>query len=509
MGRCTASLRRNERPATRHNVRVQTSVSSDRGVFPMPWIIAFIEGFSTLAVEVIAIRLAIPIVGSSVTLTGVMLGVVLFALSAGYWRGGVLSARWDRAQTRSALARNLLVASVVYGALAFPLEATLLEKLLDIGLALPTAVGVTATLLYLVPIYLASQTVPMLAELTNIEGKAGKASGRVLFFSTIGSVAGGIVTPVWLFPYIGVARSTYVVCALLAGIAGIMVIGHFGVVRTLGVGAAVAVAMIGAHAVAESNTSVFSFDSAYQSIRIVEEKTDSGRIERTLMMGGGRASGIYTDNGETSFEYVRAAERALAETKADTVLVIGAAGFTFPRDAASLPGVREVDAVDVDPVVREIAERHFLKQSLPPKVRFLPLSARYAVRRLRQDGRRYGFTLVDAYFGKGIPDELVTVEFFKDIRLVSERTAVNVQMDRAIDSAFAKNVLASFREAFGSVWVKDVRRERDDSDLTNILVTSWPASGSVSWNGSGEVYRDDKNTADRDHVALVWSASGG
>jgi hypothetical protein len=41
------------------------------------------------------------------TLTGVMLGVVLFALSAGYWRGGALSARWDRDKTRRVLSRRI------------------------------------------------------------------------------------------------------------------------------------------------------------------------------------------------------------------------------------------------------------------------------------------------------------------------------------------------------------------------------------------------------------------
>src|SRR5213083_1233715 len=112
-------------------------------MFPTPWIVAFIEGFSTLAVEVIAIRLAVPVVGSSITLTGVMLGVVLFALSAGYWRGGALSARGDRAQTRTALTRNLFLAAVLYGALAFPLEANLIEKFLDLGLTIPLAIGVT------------------------------------------------------------------------------------------------------------------------------------------------------------------------------------------------------------------------------------------------------------------------------------------------------------------------------------------------------------------------------
>jgi hypothetical protein len=352
--------------------------------------------------------------------------------------------------------------------------------------------------------YLASQTVALVAELINSEGNAGQASGKVLFFSTIGSVAGGVITPVWLFPSIGVTRSTYVVCILLVGAAGVMALGRFRAVWTLAVSAVTLAVMVSAHALASPGHDLFSFDSAYQSIRIVEERAENGRMERVLIMGGGRASGIYTDNGETSFPYVRAAEQALAETNAAAVLAIGSAGFTFPRDVASYPQVKQLDAVDVDPVVWNVAQREFLKHPLPAKIRFLPWSARYAVRKLNKDGNHYGFTLVDAYFGHGIPDELVTMEFFHDIRLLSERTAVNVIMDSAMESAFAKNLLASFRAGFGAAWVQDV--DPDDSDPTNIMVTSWPAAGSVEWKGSGEVYRDNRNSASLDHVKLVWGA---
>jgi spermidine synthase len=174
----------------------------------------------------------------------------------------------------------------------------------------------------------------------------------------------------------------------------------------------------------------------------------------------------------------------------------------LPRDVARRAEVKRIDAVDVDPAVRDIAERYFLKQKLPDKVRFLPLSARYAVRKLHADGARYGFTFVDAYFGKGIPDELVTVEFFRDVRLVSEHTAANVVMDSEMESAFARNLLASFREAFGRVWVKKVKS--GDDDLTNILVTDFPVEGAFAWNESGDPYRDDRNSADRDHVEMVW-----
>jgi len=491
-----------------HNVSVPTSGSPARSVFLLPWTVALIEGFSTLAVEVIAIRLAIPIVGSSITLTGVMLGVVLLALSAGYWRGGALSARWDKARTRIALTRNLLIAAVVYGAVAFPLEAKTIEKALDLGLSLPLAIGAAASLLLLLPIYLASQTVPMLAELTNVEGKAGKASGQVLFFSTVGSVAGGVVTPVWLFPWLGVTHTTFVVCGLLAGGACVMAMGHPRMLRALGIaGVALAAVVTVSTLAAHGKHRWFSFESAYQSIHIITYKAPgSDRRERILIMSGSWSSGVYDDTGETAFTYVKAADQALAESRAETVLVIGSAGFTFPRDAAAFPWVRRIDAVDVDPVVKEIAERQFLRQPLPAKVRFLPLSARYAVRKLNRDGQRYGFTFLDAYFARSIPDELVTVEFFRDARAVSDRVAMNAVLDRGIESAFARNVLASFREAFGAVWVTDVKP--GDSAMTNIMVTSWPVAGAARWSGRGTAYRDDRNAADQDHVAMVWSGRG-
>ena len=469
---------------------------------PRVWTVAFLEGFSTLAVEVIAIRLATPVVGSSMTLTGVMLGLVLFALSAGYWRGGELSARWDALRTRKALTRNLLLAGAIYAAVSFPFEAPLLEKILGLELDLGLAIGLMAAVLFVLPVYLASQTVPMLAELINSEGKAGKASGKILFFSTLGSVAGGILTPVWFFPTVGVRASTYVVCLLLLAAAGMMAIGYIRA-RTIVTAAVAAGAVVWLTQIFTAGDAVlYAFDSAHQSIRITNERDSGGRMERILTMNGSRSSGVYADDGETSFTYVRAAGEALREAGSRTVLVIGAAGFTFPRDAARLGFVEHIDAVDVDPVVLRVAEDHFLRTRLPAKIKFLPLSARYALRQCRRAGRRYGFTFLDAYAGKGIPDELLTVEFFSEVAAVSENVVANVIMDREVASPFARNVLASFRQACGRVWIKDVRPSEED--LTNFMVTSKPFAGSVEWKGKGEVYTDNRNTADRDHVALVW-----
>ena len=436
-------------------------------------------------------------------LTGVMLGVVLFALSAGYWRGGMLSSRWDSSRIRTALVRNLLLAGAFYAAISFPAEAALLEKLMDAGLNLAFGIGVAATLLFVLPVYLASQTVPMLAELVGTDGKAGKASGRVLFFSTLGSVAGGVITPVVLFPSFGVRISTYIICVMLAVASLVMAAGHIRPSRIAPAAAAVLAAVSLGRFLSPSTADRYAFDSANQSIRITEEKAPNGRVERVMHLNGGRASGIYVDNGESSFSYIREADLALQRVRSPQVLVIGAAGFTFPRDAAALPYVTRIDAVDVDPVVLPVAERHFLFARLSSKIRFFPSSARYALRRFQREARRYGFALLDAYSGKGIPDELLTVEFFSGVRSVSDHVAANVIMDRDVTSAFAQNLLASFKSVFAEVWIKDVS-PGGDSDTTNFLVTNWEIPGAKAWNGKGVIYTDDRNTADRDHVDMIW-----
>jgi predicted membrane-bound spermidine synthase len=469
----------------------------------MFWIIAALEGFSTLAVEVIAIRLAIPIVGSSMTLTGITLGIVLLALSVGYWRGGGLSARWERGRIRMRLAANLFAAAVLYGVVAFPWEARLLEELLERDFTLPVAIGLTAAALLLVPIYLASMTVPMLAELTNDEGKAGKASGRVLFFSTVGSVAGGIVTPVWLFPWLGVARSGHLVCWLLATAAAVMALGGARRSRSVGLGVAGLAAIVTAQALAAPAHDLFRFDSPYQTIRVMEEPGEGGRRERLLLMGGGRASGVWADTGETSFRHVKEAVQVVERVRPAEVLVIGAAGFNFPRDISGFDYVRRVDAIDIDPAMKDIAERHFLRAPLSNKIRFQPLSARYAVRRFCAEGRHYRLAMVDAYLGRGIPEELVTREFFADLNRVADQTIANVILDHDLETRFANNLLSTYARAFGGVWVKDTHP--GGTTFSNYLVSSRPVEGAARWTGSGTIYSDDRNAGSRDFVSMLWN----
>lgn len=151
----------------------------------MPYLLLFvvvIEGFTTLAMQMIALRQAIPLVGSSIILTSVVIGVILLALAVGYWHGGKLTARLSERQITRVLSRFLFGAGLYYVVLVFPFQ----EKLLiDLVQDLPYTIALFAfsLLFFFIPVAIASHTMPMITQLTS--GNKGFAAGKILFVSTI------------------------------------------------------------------------------------------------------------------------------------------------------------------------------------------------------------------------------------------------------------------------------------------------------------------------------------
>ncbi len=70
--------------------------------------------------------------------------------------------------------------------MSFPFENMLLKALLnlDIGYFFPIFTGIS--LLFILPVFLASQTIPLISELISDDKKA-VVIGKLLFFSTVGS----------------------------------------------------------------------------------------------------------------------------------------------------------------------------------------------------------------------------------------------------------------------------------------------------------------------------------
>ncbi len=182
------------------------------------YIVAFLEGFTTLSVEIMSIRNSVAIVGSNSISTSIILGIILLALSYGYYRGGVFASQNKPEVIKKKVYQNLLIASIFYTFVSFPLENQLLSYLLslNIGYFLPIFIGVSV--LFILPVFLASQTIPLLSELIDDDKKA-VIIGKLLFFSTVGSFMGSVVTSLVFFSYIGVEKSIVMNGLILAVLA--------------------------------------------------------------------------------------------------------------------------------------------------------------------------------------------------------------------------------------------------------------------------------------------------
>lgn len=128
--------------------------------------VVLVEGFTTLAMQLVALRSAVPLVGSSIVLTSVVIGVILLALAVGYWYGGKLTARLSEHKIAKVLSWLLFAAAIYYICLVFPLQHELLLGLMQKMSYIP-ALFVFALLFFFLPVAAASHTMPMITQLTS------------------------------------------------------------------------------------------------------------------------------------------------------------------------------------------------------------------------------------------------------------------------------------------------------------------------------------------------------
>ena len=470
-------------------------------------LVAIFEGFSTLAIELIAIRRAIPVVGSSILLTGIVLGTILLALSAGYYAGGVVSSRQDRRQIGTILTANLLVASLLYTILAFPLVPWLLEGLVGVTGGVTVALFVFAFIFLFPPVFLASQTLPLLAECLPDTHK-GLATGKMLFASTIGSFFGSIIPPIWLFETIGVARTVFVVAFLLVLSSGLIAFSTYG--RARWYHAVLSVVFLGAifspfvPFLSRAGV-IYAFDSRYQDIAVYDREY-YGQIARILSLNGSLSSGINRTTGEVVFDYIQEAIQDTRDLHPTSVLAIGTAGFTYPRDVSEMLSVQTVDAVDIEPHLMAISEKYFLPKPLDTsRVHFFADSGRYYLLNTSLEKKTYDAAFVDVYFGKmSIPNECLTKEFFASVdRVVRDHHALyNMILDVGLQSDLAQSTLASLRSVSGHVYYHVLAK--GNSRLANYIVSTYPIPGYVEYQPRSGVtlYTDDLGSYETDKIKM-------
>lgn len=120
-----------------------------------------------------------------------------------------------------------------------------------------------------------------------------------------------------------------------------------------------------------------------------------------------------------AFDYARAMAAVLLlwQPAPRRVLLIGVGGGSIPMALAALRPEMEIDAVDIDPAVLRIAQRHF-DLTPGPRLRLHAADGRAFVADERAGGRYFDAVLVDAFDETGIPPALYDERFLRDVAAV-------------------------------------------------------------------------------------------
>ncbi|MBT8136372.1 MAG: fused MFS/spermidine synthase [Gammaproteobacteria bacterium] len=175
-------------------------------------------------------------------------------------------------------------------------------------------------------------------------------------------------------------------------------------------------------AVAAAEVTLHTEKSLYQNISVVEE--DGVRCLRfTVKRRNSRQSCIDVNNPDRLvLPYTHLMFGGLLVNPApQRVLLIGLGGGTLVEVFTGLfPGI-EIDAVEIDPAVVDVARKYF-SYSDPAGTAVHVRDGRVFARRANRRGERYDYIIIDAFNGDYIPEHLMTREFLLECKeLLAEK----------------------------------------------------------------------------------------
>lgn len=449
-------------------------------------VLVFVVGMASLGAEIAGVRLLAPYFGASTVVWANTIGVVLVALSIGYWLGGRAA---DRRPQRRPLCLIALAAAVLLAVVPF-----VARPLLDAGVDALDAVSagafigslVAVLVLIAVPVLLLGMVTPWALRLAVVDlAQAGTVAGRLYALSTAGSLLGTLFSALVLIPWAG-TRRTFLTFALLLAI--VAVAGLRPRRRTLVAPLVIAVLFavpVGTIKAARDGRVIYERETEYQYARVIQRpngdrelELNEGQAVHSLYKPGTVMTGDYWD--AMLFDSL-----AGAHDPPRSVAILGNAAGTTARAFRSLYPRTRLSPVEIDPELTKIGRRWF---ALPRSVHVAHEDARPFLRR-RSDGR-WDAILVDAYRQPYVPFYLVTKEFFQ---LVRDRlppggvVVVNVGHPED-DTQLEKVVAATMRAVF-----PDVRR--DPAEPTNTIVVGGAQLHSqrlLPALRGGAVYTDDR-----------------
>jgi spermidine synthase len=446
-------------------------VPPTRGFFAFLLLTAVLCGGLIMVIEVLGSRVIGPFFGVSLFVWTSLISVTLIALALGYAVGGWLADRHDRPEW--------LYAIIALAGVATLLVPVLRGAVLDLTVPLGLRAGsFAATLLLFGPaLGLLGMVSPYLIKLAR-RGSAdlGFTVGGFYALSTLGSVAGTVLTGFVLIALLGVDRIFQLTGTLLL----LLSASYFVLFARRPAAAALLLLAVPGWFAADALvdrvmangtrvTEIETRDSHYGRLQVLDFRGGTTHT-RELAIDGLIQGGLDIGNGLPVYEYPYFLQfvPAALQPNGRRALVIGLGVGMVPGWYASR-GVT-VDVVDIDPDVIQMAQQYF---------GFTTNGSVYvedARAFLARPGAQYDYILLDVFSGDVTPGHLLSREA---VALLAGRLAeggvlaMNLIGSVGSDRYMTASVVATFRTAFANVEVVPTYDTDRGAGEGNLIVTAY------------------------------------
>lgn len=397
----------------------------------IPFALIFISGGAILALELLASRIMTPYFGVSLYIWTGILSITLVSLALGYWWGGRLAGNAGAAPARRlgllfAIMPALAGLAIIAACMIYPFAFHPLARW-----SLSGGAFAACMILLFLPLVATSAMNPLLVALLlqrQEKHKGDAGAGLVFFISTLGSVAGVIITAFGLIPYVSNYTATLLVALLLgvlslAAAASKLAMSGRGAVTACGIAALLGATLLawqGDHYTGRQGPVAFNGaqwrvedtrSSLFGTVKILRSDADAdGKFLRMYFHDGLIQNSV--DSSQRSISFYTWALEALAHAyrpQMQEVLMLGLGAGVVPSRLAR-DGAR-VAVVEIDPASLAVAQQYFGFDA--KRVATHQADARTFVGGCAP---HHDVVLVDLFHGDGTPDYLITREFFHDLK---------------------------------------------------------------------------------------------
>ena len=393
--------------------------------------IVFLNGAVIMSIEIIGARTITPYFGTSIYVWTAVIGVILGALSLGYWQGGIIA---DKSASMFGLSKIFVVATLIL-ALTTTLQTPVLNFISDSFPSLRLQAGLASLVLFAPTTFFLGTVSPYVAKLalTKLQ-QTGEIIGKLYALGTFGSIAGTFMTGYYLINYVGIRQLYWLFTVSILILAIICYVSSGKKISTKHSALTILLGALFLSLSSNNITSqaiVFAKDTAYASYK-VEERTYNGKPTRLLITdNNGAQSGIFINEQFTpAFAYINSLSQVVENKveKPEKILMIGGGTYTLPTILNNRYPNIKIDVVEIDPELDKIAVEYFNYK--PSKnINIIHEDGRTF---LNKSSNKYDLIILDAYNSLRPPFHLMTSEAVVDMKKLLNR-----------DGLIASNVIGS------------------------------------------------------------------